>query len=125
MKYRVQLKQYQTPIDQMKGNIIHKPWEQTKLLFMRFAPRTPEGQELTVSKNTEDTGVASVAQKAPRSRINDERRCEFCNRVGHTIEECRTKLYNGTRYPNDNCRQWVLNGREVHLEDQPKEQDRS
>ena len=117
---------FKTPIDKMTGKIITKEWEYTKLLFMSFAPRTPEGEELPCKReelpyktDEEDTGVAGAAQKAPRSRPSEEKRCEFCNRTGHTVEECRTKTFHGTRFPNNDCRQWVNEGR-CNWENNPK-----
>ena len=88
----------------------------TKKLFMNWAPRSEDDRQELPCFLEEDTPIAGVAQKAPRSRIDEEcgncgrkghtedvcrqkLRCDYCKRPGHLIDECRQKRYNGYATP--------------------------
>ena len=90
MKATKDFETFKSARDKMMGKIQDKPWIATKKLFMNWAPRSEDDRQELPCFLEEDTSVAGVAQKAPRSRINEE--CDYCGRRGHTEDVCKQKL---------------------------------
>ena len=124
------------PRNKMKGKYTTKKWIQTKELFMTWAPYSDEREELPLTEPNQEEPIAAAAQKQPRTRppswrpgqnneeASEEKRCEYCNRRGHTVEECRSKRYTGYNSKNPNCRTWVNEGK-CDWQNNPKNLHRS
>ena len=83
----------------------------------RFDPYKPKGklgEEIVLGEpdaDIEDGGERPEMANAATHSSRPHKECTFCKRIGHTVDECRTKKYNGFSVPNKNCKQWVMNGR--------------
>lgn len=99
-------------------------WKAFSQRFDPYKPKGKHGEEVALGEpdgdNEEGEDRTEMANAATndlgagnRTRVTNRtpKECTFCKRKGHTVDECRSKKYNGYSVPNRNCRQWVMNGR--------------
>ena len=99
-------------------------WQAFSQRFDPYKPKGKHGEEIALGEpdgdseeGEERTEMANAATDGlgvgNRTRVTDRipKECTFCKRIGHTVDECKTKKYHGFSVPNRNCRQWVMTGR--------------
>jgi hypothetical protein len=89
-------------------------WSEFSQRFDPYKPKGKNGEEIVLGEpDGENDGEdrTELANAATNHIRFSRETCSFCKRRGHTVEECRTKKYSGFSVPNNNCKQWVMNGR--------------
>lgn len=110
-----QYKRFKNICDMVLPIIDTATWSEFSQRFDPYKPKGKNGEEIALGEpddgddSEEKTELANAATNHNSS--TREKSCSFCHRRGHTVEECRTKQYNGFSVPNKNCRDWVMKGK--------------
>ena len=113
-KQAIRYTRFKNVCDMVLPNIDSATWSEFSQRFDPYKPKGKNGEEVALGEpdgendGEERTELANAATNHIRS---SRETCSFCKRRGHTVEECRTKKYSGFSVPNNNCKQWVMNGR--------------
>lgn len=100
--------------DTVLPSIDSATWQDFSQRFDPYKPKGKNGEEIALGEPDSDENEVEEKTEMANAATNNNRspkECTFCKRRGHTVEECRTKKYNGYSVPNKNCKQWVMNGK--------------
>ena len=123
MKLHQQARQwtrFQFACQQTLSSIHTTTWRDFSDVFEIHKPMGQKGEEIPLG--VPDTGIEPGGDKGnSTSELANAvvTRCNFCKKLGHIEENCRTRQYQGFRVPNGKCKGWVMTGA-CHWERNPK-----
>ena len=123
MKLHQQARQwtrFQFACQQTLSSIHTTTWRDFSDVFEIHKPMGQKGEEIPLG--VPDTGIEPGGDKGnSTSELANAvvTRCNFCKKLGHIEENCRSRQYQGFRVPNGECKGWVMTGA-CHWERNPK-----